>query len=188
MRNFVELRFNMIRVMLLLWLILLLVVPANAQYDRHSYGGWLDKDGDCLNTRHEVLLEESLIPPTIVNCKVIKGLWYDLYTGQTFTDPRKLDVDHVVPLKEADISGGSFWSHEKKQRYANDLSNPGHLIAVSASANRSKGSKDIARWLPKNLQFHCAYVRLWLEVKTRWALTMDDAEAKAIADMLTDCE
>jgi hypothetical protein len=30
---------------------------------------------------------------------------------------------------------------------------------VSASANRSKGARDPAVWLPPNQEFHCEYVR-----------------------------
>lgn len=173
---------------LVIFLSLLFSVVAGAHYDRSSYGVWIDEDGDCLNTRHEVLAEESLIPPTIIDCKVVAGLWYGLFTGKTFTDPKKLDVDHVVPLKEAEVSGANFWSIEKKHRYANDLSNPGHLLAVSAGANRSKGSRDVAKWLPSNVSFHCAYVKMWVEIKKRWGLFMDRDERTAVEAILILCD
>lgn len=161
---------------------------AHAQYDRHSYGGWTDADGDCLNTRHEVLQAESLIPVRVVACKVVAGLWYDLFTGETFSNPRSLDVDHIVPLKEADVSGASAWTSARKRLYANDLSNPGHLMAVKARANRSKGSRDLVHWLPKNKSFHCAYVKMWMVIKGRWGLSMDDAERDAAAEVLATCD
>ena len=55
-------------------------------------------------------------------------------------------------------------------------------------ANRSKGFKDPAEWLPTNKAFHCAYVLTWIGVKRAWALSMDGAEAAAIRDVLEDCE
>ena len=50
-------------------------------YDRGHWGGWRDADRDCLNTRHEVLEEESLVPVTFSadGCKVISGRWDDPY-------------------------------------------------------------------------------------------------------------
>jgi len=61
------------------------------------------------------------------------------YTGQYFTDPRKLDMDHVVPLAEAHQSGGYARSIAKYRQYANDLASSEHLIAVASAANRSDG-------------------------------------------------
>ena len=171
----------------LIVLLLCISSAAFAQYDRRTYGGWIDADGDCLNTRHEVLAAESLTPPLINDCKVVFGLWYDPFTAETFTDPWRLDVDHIVPLKEADVSGGAAWSSTRKRQYANDLSNPGHLMAVKASANRAKGSRDLAHWLPENEAFHCAYVQMWLAVKTRWDLTMDPEEEDVAVTILANC-
>lgn len=172
----------------LIILFLLISSGAYAQYDRHSYGGWTDTDGNCLNTRHEVLQAESLVPVRIVACHVVAGLWYDLFTGETFTNPKELDVDHIVPLKEAEISGAAGWTSVRKRLYANDLSNPGHLMAVKASANRSKGSRDLAHWLPRNKSFHCAYVKMWMTIKARWGLSMDDAERDVAIMVLATCD
>ena len=155
----------------------------NAPYDRAAqYGGWIDADRDCMNTRHEVLAQESLIPPVFSEdgCKVVAGLWYGLYTGRTFTNPRDLDIDHLVPLKEAHQSGAYAWDRQTRRAYANDLDNPGHLIAVESRANRRKGARDPAEWLPPNEAFHCAYVRAWVAVKRKWGLTMDAVELAAV--------
>ena len=57
--------------------------PSNT-YDRQQFGNWIDADGDCQNTRHEVLIEESRIPVTFKTsrqCVVISGEWHDPYTG-----------------------------------------------------------------------------------------------------------
>ena len=180
----------MLRLLMLLALLLpglawgqVIEPEVDAPYDRaRQYGGWIYADRDCMNTRHEVLAAESLVPPVLSpdGCKVIGGLWYGLYTGRTFTDPRDLDIDHLVPLKEAHQSGAHAWDRERRRAYANDMTNPGHLIAVEARANRAKGAKDPAEWLPSNEAFRCPYVLAWVAVKRASELSMDRAEAAAI--------
>ena len=165
----------------------------DAEYDRDAmYGGWRDGDGDCQNTRHEVLAAESLLPVTYSEsgCTVKKGLWYGPFTGRTFTDPTfgKVQIDHLVPLKEAHQSGAHTWTNEKRRRYANDMENPGHLIAVHGGTNGSKGCRDPGEWMPPNLGFYCAYVEAWLGVKRKWGLTVEEQEAEAIREILEDCD
>lgn len=156
-------------------------------YSRDDYmTSWIDHDSDCVDTRDEVLARESLVPPTFSEsgCDVVSGLWRDLYTGQLFEDPSDLDIDHMVPLAEAHESGAYAWSNEKKSAYANDLLHRDALIAVSAGANRSKGARDVAEWLPPDGAYHCEYVKDWVAVKHRYALGMDEAEIAAIEDIL----
>ncbi len=152
-------------------------------YNRSNWGNWIDSDRDCQNTRHEVLIEESLVPVTFKTarqCIVVSGRWLDPYTGRIFTDPSMLDVDHVVPLKEAYLSGAKNWSRSRKSQYANSLQNKDHLIAVYRGANRSKGAKDIAQWLPPNKEYQREYMRIWIEIKKQWGLEFDSAEKRVI--------
>ena len=144
------------------------------EYNREDWGNWIDEDGDGLNTRHEVLVEESLIKPVISNNKVVSGKWFDKYTGKYFTNPSDLDIDHLVPLKNAYISGASNWSKKKKNRYYNYLKYDNHLIAVSKSANRNKSDKSPVDWLPPNEEYQCEYVREWFKIKTAWGLAIED--------------
>jgi len=148
------------------------------QYSRTDYKHWIDADKDCQNTREEVLISESLQKVTLdqKGCHVISGKWYDHYTNQYFTNPNDLDVDHVVPLKEVDRSGGNKWSKTKKMQYANDLDDKEVLMAVSKSANRSKGDKDPADWLPPNTQYQCEYIKIWQKIKKEWHLSVDQKE------------
>ena len=166
-------------------------VPAQSEtststvaYDRNLYGGWIDADGDCQNTRHEVLIDESTIPVTLDTrrCKVIAGRWEDPYTGRVFIDPRDLDIDHFIPLAEVHRSGGHAWTPTQRRRYSNDLSNPNTLIAVSASANRSKSDKDPARWLPPNRAYRCRYLKTWVDLKRHWGLSADPVEERFLAE------
>ena len=152
-------------------------------YDRDLYGGWVDADRDCQNTRHEVLIAESAVPVTLDarGCRVVAGRWEDPYTGRVFTDPRRLDIDHFIPLAEVHRSGGHAWTPAQRRRYANDLLNPNTLIAVSASANRSKSDRDPAHWLPPNRSYRCEYLRTWVGLKRHWRLSADQRE-KAFLD------
>lgn len=161
------------------------------EYDRSDWRHWIDADKDCQDTRQEVLIEESKIPVTFKDergCKVASGEWEDPYTGRVFTDPSILDVDHMVALKDAHDSGGYAWDAERKKAFANDLSNPNHLIAVYRSANRSKGSRGPDEWLPTNAAYRCEYIKQWSTVKTKWNLTMSDAEARMVEYMLRVCD
>jgi hypothetical protein len=163
------------------------------------FGGWKDADGDGQDTRQEVLADESLVPVTwsANGRKVTAGLWFDPFTRNTYTDPFVtkpsgyrypiVQIDHIVPLKEAYESGAKNWTKAKRQKYANDLSNPGHLMAVHGPTNGAKGAKDPGEWLPPNKDFHCAYVQMWTRIKREWDLTMDAQEYAAIKTTLDGC-
>ena len=50
------------------------------QYDRSRFGGWVDADGDCLDTRQE-LLRESVWFSWSARCRAIRGNWVGAYSG-----------------------------------------------------------------------------------------------------------
>ncbi len=158
------------------------------QYSRKEWRHWIDADKDCQDTRQEVLIRDSkksVTYKTEKNCKVASGLWQCPYSGETFTNPSRLDIDHVIPLKEAHLSGGAVWSRAQKKQYANDLTNPVHLLAVKASANRKKGAKDLAKWLPQKNS--CSYLAAWLSIKMAYRLSVDQSEKAAIAQLAPTC-
>jgi hypothetical protein len=61
------------------------------------------------------------------------------------------------------------------------------LIAVSASSNRSKGASDPSEWMPPTTSFKCEYVYSWIQVKLRWQLSVDPAEASALKNNWAGC-
>jgi hypothetical protein len=156
-----------------------------ARYDRDAWPHWSRNAVDCMNTRHAVLHEESVIAPTMSGCNVETGSWVDPFSGERLSDPRTIDIDHLVPLAEAHRSGGHAWDRPRRQAYANDRTNPDHLVAVHRSLNRSKGDKDPADWMPPANR--CWYLRAWIGVKARWELEMDDVEAAAVGRGLLNC-
>lgn len=142
-------------------------------YTRTKFKTWTDQDRDGRNTRAEVLQQESLTKVTGGDT-VKTGKWYDWYTGQTYTRASKLDIDHLVPLKEAWSSGAKGWSGSRREAFANDLGDNRSLNAVSLSANRSKGDREPDQWLPPRNDSR--YVESWVAVKVRWSLRVDKTE------------
>ena len=161
------------------------------KYNRGEWSHWADEDGDCQDARQEALIAESETPVTYTNedkCRVETGSWAGPYTGEVFTDPGSLDIDHMVPLANGHRSGGWAWSEVKKREYANDLSYEGHLIAAKASANRAKGSKGPEDWKPPDRAYWCRYAIDWISIKNAWELTATEPEAAALVEMLDTCE
>ena len=100
----------------------------------------------------------------------------------------ELDIDHMIPLKNAHDSGGWQWSKEKKKDFANDLLDPDHLIAVTSSANRKKGARSPDQWKPSNQVYWCEYARDWIRIKSNWELSVTSRESEALQLMLSTCE
>ncbi len=161
-------------------------------YDRDTYqpGGWGDADGDCQNTRHEVLIRESEIEPVLSEngCFVESGRWTDPYTGEVYTDARDVTIDHVVPLAEGHRAGGWAWSGETREAFANDLDDPGALAIAGASVNQSKGDSPPDVWRPPDESAWCGYAQDWANRKAAWGLTVRPAELAALEEMLATCD
>ena len=161
------------------------------QYDRDGWKHWIDADGDCQEARQEVLVAESLISTTFQTdreCRVEAGQWLTPYSAIIITDPGDMDVDHMVPLRNAHNSGAWAWTAERKRLYANYLDDPQHLIAVTASANRSKGARGPEDWKPDDQNYWCQYAIDWITVKDTWELTVTRDEHEALAVMLNTCQ
>ena len=133
------------------------------------------------------LITESTSPvvfKTEKGCRVVSGSWDDPYSGKTIMDASKLDIDHMVPLKEAHESGGHAWDVYRKRDYANDISDPNTLIAVDRGLNRQKGAGDPADWLPPNQAYQIEYAQAWVAVKLKWELTSDPKEIAVLRSLL----
>ena len=85
-------------------------IPADIpEYSRSQWKHWIDEDGDCQDARQETLIQESLVEVTFESgkkCRVAMGRWYGVFTGTYIEAPEDLDIDHLVPLKNAHESGG----------------------------------------------------------------------------------
>lgn len=153
-------------------------------YSREKFPHWRSTGGNC-DVRDSVLKRDGT-KVKLSGCNVVAGTWKSIYDGKTLTSPTQVDIDHMVPLANAWRSGASAWTTAQREDFANDLDDP-QLIAVSASANRSKGDQDPSTWKPADPSSWCEYAEDWIAVKTHWKLTVTTAEKPALADMLEKC-
>jgi len=155
-------------------------------YERSLFKHWIDADKDRCDTRKEVLIQEAVALPKLSSgCVLNGGKWISSYDALATTDYSTLDIDHMVPLSEAWRSGAWKWSPAQREAFANDLTDPRALIAVTASLNRQKGDQDPNMWLPPENK--CTYVSNWIAIKVRYSLTVDSAEANALTSLVTQC-
>lgn len=157
-----------------------------AKYNRKEWRHWTDHNKNCLDTRAEILKARSQAPVIFIKkgCKIISGIWDDYYFPEKILNSRQVDIDHLVPLKNAHISGGSLWSFEKRAQFAND---PENLVVTNKSYNRSKGSKGIDAWLPIDPQFSCRYISDWIKVKNKYHLIHSEKELFSIKAIKPKC-
>ncbi|GAB2765334.1 hypothetical protein JOM49_001567 [Amycolatopsis magusensis] len=165
----------------------LTVAPDGSQdgYDREKFPHWSDQ-GDSCNTREVVLKRDGTGVETGTDCAATAGSWFSPYDDATWTAASDVDIDHVVPLAAAWRTGAASWTDAKREQYANDLDAP-QLIAVTDNVNQEKGDKSPEDWKPPSTGYWCTYARMWVGVKHKWELTVNDAEKTALTDMLGSC-
>jgi hypothetical protein len=158
------------------------------KYNRLSmFGSWVNENAptDCFNTRAEALLRDA-IPGSKIGfsptnpCQVAKGEWHDPYAGADYKLASAVQIDHVVPLKNAYRSGAHAWSRERRCHYTNFLVDSQHLLAVSGHENMAKGDSGPEGYLPPDPTYVCAYVTNWMRIKAVWNLTFTADEKKAV--------
>jgi hypothetical protein len=161
-------------------------------YDRAEFGqAWLDADRNGCDTRNDVLrrdVSDPVIDPRTHGCVVLSGTLHDPYLGQDVPFRRgagdQVDIDHVVALGNAWVTGAFRFDIRTRAALAND---PLDLLAVDLHTNRSKGDADAATWLPPYRPFRCAYVARQVAVKHKYGLWVTPAERSAMVRVLGSC-
>ena len=167
----------------------------NVDYDRKEWKHWISTDRGCWNVREDVLFRDASSIEMLDNnkkptenkelaCNVVGGKWTDFYSGKEVNDPKKIDIDHIIPLGYVAKHGGQEWSKEEKERYAND---PEVLLAVSASENRSKSDKGPSEYMPPNESFRCDYSKMFINVADKYTISITAQDKKALNDGLRTC-
>ncbi|GAE81570.1 secreted protein [Cutibacterium acnes JCM 18920] len=112
------------------------------------------------------------------------------YTGRTIQWRRGrntsavVQIDHVVALGNAWVTGAQQLPMDRRQALAND---PLNLLAVEGQANQNKGAGDAATWLPPHKSYRCDYVSRQIAVKRKYHLWVTSAERNAMIRVLSTC-
>ena len=168
-----------------------------AGYSRDAFGpAWTDENtatlgGNRCDTRNDILGRDlAQITYKSGKCVVAGGVLHDPYTGTDIAFTRGQDtsaavqIDHVVSLANAWVTGAQHLSERQRIDLAND---PLNLLAVSGPVNEQKSDADAADWLPPDTGFRCDYVSRQVAVKIKYDLWVAPAEHDAIAAVLAGC-
>ena len=170
-------------------LIPLLLIPTLSiaqPYNRSDYHIWSDLDSDCQNTRTEILIQYATNYTLSTNsCSVTSGTWIDPYSEQIITNPKQIDIDHIVPINYAHTHGAANWSIKQKTQFAND---PQNLTPTLYSLNRQKANKGPSLWLPPSPQAICKYTQTWSYIINKYKLTIDPLDQYTIETATLYCE
>ena len=158
-------------------------------YARERFGqAWLDADRNGCDTRNDMLRRDLVAKVMDGGCVVLKGTLHDPYSGATIRfvrgDGDEVDIDHVVALGNAWVSGAAAWDVKKRAALGND---PLNLLAVDAGLNRQKQDGDAATWLPPLRSYRCTYVDRYLKVAIAYQLPITSADAAAITHTASTC-
>ena len=108
------------------------------------------------------------------------------YSGE---DGNPTDIDHIVSLNDAHISGGSAWSSEEKRTFSND---PYNQVASNPYVNRVIKNKHtplkfITRMLTSNYGFASSkclrYLDRYVGVKAKYGLKLNLTEIESASHL-----
>ena len=134
-----------------------------AKYDRDEYGtGYRTKEDDIIDDL---------------------GAIFGPYTGTCYESANETTIDHIVALHQAHHSGMCLADSEAKRAFGSDLAN---LTLASDTVNTAKGAQDAYDWMPATNG--CWFARRVLDVKRKYAMTVDREEAEALELVLAACE
>ncbi|MDE0062854.1 MAG: hypothetical protein OXP09_22870 [Gammaproteobacteria bacterium] len=105
------------------------------------------------------------------------------YTGGCYESDRDAKIKHIVAINEAHHSGMCTADIEAKRTFAGELLN---LTLGSGEVNSAKNNLDAFDWLPETNRRWLA--RRVVEVKLKYAMTVDGDKASALEKVLSGCD
>ena len=173
-------------------------------YEREDWKHWssaknftndVAPGSSSINTRHNELYRESLIPVTLSENRrrVIEREWQIVYTTGTTTNPKDLDAEHVIPLGNANCimySMGLNFDEDTREELANDVN---LVFMAEKGENRARGAASWAAspygdgWFPSNTASHCGWISLQIQVRDEYGLGITLAERSIATNVLEGC-
>ncbi|WP_410652782.1 DUF1524 domain-containing protein [Amycolatopsis sp. cmx-4-54] len=155
-------------------------------YDRtEKFPTWRTLSNSC-DVREEVLKRDGVDVAVNDECVPVSGTWRSPYDGRTWTKASDVDVDHVVPLAQAWVSGAKSWDQARREQFANDRTLP-QLRVMTDNLNQEKGDKAPDQWKPPLVSYWCVYATDWITIKHAYALSITVPERTALSSMLDKC-
>lgn len=111
--------------------------------------------------------------------------YYSEADGKCYTNPKAVDVDHMVALAEAWDSGARDWNSDKLDAFAGDTQN---LWLMTVQLNRGeKSDDDFAEWTPPRASVLCSYLTRYVAVKVKYHLSVDTTEKASLLSAAKTC-
>lgn len=162
--------------------------PEKYQRVKH-FGSWIKDPSKktCLNVRGLVLQRDAIGDIRYADndhCRIVGAHWVDPYTQKDLYSADEIQIDHMVPLKNAYISGAWQWGYAKRCAYTNFMGNEFHLLTVLGYENSRKGDRSPNNYLPPTKEYVCQYILNWLKIKMIWKLKLGKQEALGIENLV----
>ena len=129
--------------------------------------------------------DDYYYPPSI-EARIVEsqGGVFSPYSLRCFDSTAETDIEHIVAAVEAHESGMWDAPEDEKDAFARDLAN---LTLAAPELNRiEKSDKDPGEWMPENNR--CWYVGTYVEIKRKYGLSMDQAEADSVLAVYASCD
>lgn len=176
-------------------------LDTKSKYKRVEQFGeaWKDVNGNGCDTRNDILKRDLRGVTTAGrnNCRVTSGVFDDPYTGKTIyfkygkDTSSEVQIDHVVALHDAWMTGAQNLTRQEREALAND---PDNLLAVDGPENQRKGDGlcfngkgCTGMYLPPNEKYRCEYAAKFTEVKSKYNLGLTEGQKETLVPLLEQC-
>ncbi len=151
---------------------------------------WTTATDDCLDQAEAVLVRRSSVPivwADNLECVPADGRWFDHYLSVEIDRTIDAEVRHLIPPAVVHASGGASWTPATRAAYMADVAHPATIAVFVSGGGHNPRDEAPDVWRPSNEATWCGYAVDWVTVKTRWQLSVTDAERNALEEMLDSC-